>query len=617
MTTEKLGSRSVTAPSAGDNTQSKNEVRRTRILFWVIALAIGFIQAWSNRFTVTDDGLAYADMGDMLWRGDFQSALNAIWSPGYPFLLGLVFKIAQPQPYLESSTIQLLNVAIFAGSMASFEFFLRQLYRLHQDTGTEAVASLVVPEWAFTTIGYILFLWSAVALISVSMTTPDMLLSAFVYLAFGLLVSIRLGSSGYGTFALLGVVLGIGYLAKAPLFLLAFVFLGVAVLLIGDLKRGLPRGLLALAIFAAITAPWIAGISTRIGSLTFGKSGAYLYARVVNDVAIPVHWEGWPPEAGTPEHPTRKLLQKPAIFEFAKPVPGTYPPWQDIYYWYKGIQPHFEITGQFRVINKNARAMLNVLLSAQITALLFGLCVMLVMSGSRALVLKRLASQWFILTPAVAALAMYSVILVEGRYVGAFLVAIGAGLFAAVRLPASDSMQTLLHRVTLLIILFWCITFALAHIGFGMVLKAGASVVNVIRGADSAELNVPYEVARTLKENGIQKGSKVAYIGDSYMFYWARLAGVQINTELRQFQTDYPPTSYASDSAIARLRSSEFRHVDSFWKSGDSLQEEVMATFLKAGSKAVVTDAIPPGQDASRWIHVNRTPYYIRILVTP
>ena len=340
---KEFGSREGSAREEGDDRTTDAAARQVRAIFWVIALLMGFTQAWSNRFAVSEDGLAYLDMGDMLWRGDFQNAANAIWSPGYPSLLGLAFEIIQPTAYFQSSVIQLVNVMIFAGSIWSFDFFLRRLYRLYRDrfTSTEPAGTLNIPGWAFLAIGYTLFLWSGVVLINVSTTTPDMLLSGFVYLTFGLLVRIRMGHSDYGTFALLGVALGLGYLSKAPMFPLAFIYIGVAVFLVGDVLSGLRHGLLALGVFVAIAAPWIMVISLQAGAPTFGKSGAYLYAREVNDIAIPVHWQGWPPEAGSPEHPTRIILEKPAVFEFGSPVVGTYPPWQNIYVLVQGDQATF------------------------------------------------------------------------------------------------------------------------------------------------------------------------------------------------------------------------------------------------------------------------------------
>jgi hypothetical protein len=55
--------------------------RRLKMLFWCVALLAGFLQAWAGRHSMTSDGMAYLDMGDAYWRGDWTMAVNAYWSP--------------------------------------------------------------------------------------------------------------------------------------------------------------------------------------------------------------------------------------------------------------------------------------------------------------------------------------------------------------------------------------------------------------------------------------------------------------------------------------------------------------------------------------------------------
>src|SRR5918995_641945 len=81
-------------------------------------------------------------------------------------------------------------------------------------------------------IGYALFVWSSVVLIRFRSVTPDMLVAGIVYLAAALLV--RIGSAATprpATHALFGGVLGLGYLTKAVMFPVGFVFLGAAAVL--------------------------------------------------------------------------------------------------------------------------------------------------------------------------------------------------------------------------------------------------------------------------------------------------------------------------------------------------------------------------------------------------
>jgi hypothetical protein len=69
-----------------------------------------------------------------------------------------------------------------------------------------------------------------------------------------------------------------------------------------------------------------------------------------------------------------------------------------------------------------------------------------------------------------------------------------------------------------------------------------------------------------LSAHGLQRGDKVAYIGDSDEFYWARLAGVQINAEIRQWDA----SAYSYALATAKLPGSE-PSVDIYWASAPEL----------------------------------------------
>src|SRR5262249_31160969 len=142
--------------------------------------------------------------------------------------------------------------------------------------------SLCLPFWAIRTIAYVIFLWGALTLITLERKSPDMLMSVFVYLAFALVLAIRNGRSCYLVFACLGVILGVGYLAKAPMFPLAFLFLGVALFASRQFRKALPGVVLALVLFFFVSAPLIVGLSQIKGRFTFGDSGKWNYLFEIN-----------------------------------------------------------------------------------------------------------------------------------------------------------------------------------------------------------------------------------------------------------------------------------------------------------------------------------------------
>ena len=109
-------------------------LRRRERLCWLVALALGFLQAWGRRHISADgllyvgaDSISYLDQADAWLRGDWRTAVNAMWSPLYPWLLGLVLRVCRPSPYQEFTAARLLNFLIYAGALAAFAYCLRGL----------------------------------------------------------------------------------------------------------------------------------------------------------------------------------------------------------------------------------------------------------------------------------------------------------------------------------------------------------------------------------------------------------------------------------------------------------------------------------------------------------
>ena len=101
-------------------------------------------------------------------------------------------------------------------------------------------------------LGYCLFLLSSLDMIGVWEESPDMFVAAFVYLASGILLRMRNGGTSYLTYAFLGMTLGFAYLSKAVMFPLSFIFLSLSLFPIGNLRKALPRTIIAFIIFAGL-----------------------------------------------------------------------------------------------------------------------------------------------------------------------------------------------------------------------------------------------------------------------------------------------------------------------------------------------------------------------------
>ncbi|MDQ3258363.1 MAG: hypothetical protein M3R15_31510, partial [Acidobacteriota bacterium] len=312
---------SVSAPA---QLATDSRARRLQAVFWLVAIVLGLLHAWHGRYVMGSDGISYLDMGDAYLRGDWQMAVNGYWSPLYSWLLGLALLLIKPSSYWEFPVAHLVNFLIYLAALGCFTFFLGEVMRdqqQQQQREREAQSGrMTLPAWAWVVRGYTLFLWSALEMIALQSVTPDMCVAACVYVAAGLIVRIRRGASGWMTYVWLGMVLGIGYLAKAAMFPLAFVFLAVSLLAsvwaTGGVWRGaVGRMAVAVAVFVLVGGPFLVALSMAKGRVTFGDSGRLNYAWYVTNVGYR-HWQGEPAGSGEAKHTTRKVMAEPAVYEF-------------------------------------------------------------------------------------------------------------------------------------------------------------------------------------------------------------------------------------------------------------------------------------------------------------
>ncbi len=533
-----------------------------------VAIALGLTESWVTRHEMGADGIAYLDMGDAYWRGDWHMAINAHWSPLYSWLLGFATKILKPSPYWEFPVVHLVNFAIYLGALVSFEFLLRAVIAYHwreAPTTDGRISSL--PEWAWYAIGYTIFLWSSFELMSPRAATPDMCVATFFYLASGLVLKIRQGRTTWGTFVGLGVVLGIGYLAKAIMFPLAFVFLAVALCSTGWLRKAMPRTLAATAVFLAIGAPLFVALSISAGRLTFGESGRLNYIWTVNRSDL-----------GAVKHPMERIYDRPVIYKFASPIPGTYPPWYDPAYWTEGLKAHFDLKNQLRVLKLTSLNYYRLLLlsDAGLVAVVIMLFSMTPLGAKSSC--KSVCQHWHLLIPALVGLGAFFLLIVDGRYVAPFALLLWLGILSGLRLPSSEQSHKLLVSAVLAI----------------MITVGVPVIASIILDWSEARHTGPvdWQIAQSLHQVGIQPGDKVAFIRRSPAgdFFWARLAKIQIIAEV-------PPSD-----------------ADEFWATTPSVRTDIFDALAKTGAKAIIASEKPPGATGAAWQRLGATDNYAHLL---
>jgi hypothetical protein len=559
-----------------------------RLLFWIVAVVLGGIQCWAYRFAFDPDGIAYLDMGDAYFRADWKTAVNACWSPLYGWLLALGERILRPSPEQESSVVQVVNFVVYLVALLCFEFFLRALteYRRRQLAATSAQGRTAFPDWAWQSLGYILFLWSCLNVNGVSEIHPDMCMSWFVYLAAGLILQAHMRLGSPMKFLLLGFALGFGYLAKAPMFPLAFVFLGVCFFAVADRRQATAGVLIGIAGFLLVAGPFVVALSRAKGRWTFGDNGSLNYAFVVNG-APNAHWRGEPPGTGHPKHPTRRLSQMPPVYEYATPLEVTYPPWYDPSYWNEGIKPHFSFSVQLRALARSVRSYYDLLLRSQ-GWLIAGILIIFLSDARKSESLRNLWRSWPVLIPALIALGMYAFVMVLPRCVAVFLLIFFMGLLAGLGLPDSAQARKLLVAVAITVVGLTGIAFLE---GARDALKQGLT-----------STNTQWEIAQGLREFGLQPGDKVAVIGEPFYDYWARWGRLRIIAEVpdkepHRFPSPDPPPGQ-----------------NKFWALGPPAQTAVIEILRKTGARAIVADGMPLSASAGGWQRVGRTDRYVFFL---
>jgi len=544
-----------------------------RILCWGVVAALGLLQVCAHHRVMNPDGISYLEIaraGISGWHG----FVNAYWSPLYPFLLSLVFRVFQPSLYWEFTAAHLLNFGIYLGAYFCVEFLVEEFLLARQVSSTHAERKFLLSEEDFRWIGFVIFLWASRYWLGTALVSPDLLVAAIFCLATAILLRIRRGIASWITFASLGVVLGIGYLAKAPMFLLGFVFVVAAYLLLRGRPQALVRAGVALLAFLCVAAPFVAALSYNKQRLTFSDTSTISYAEYVNQMQLFVHWHGEIPGSGTPVHPTRRVLADPPLFEFAAPVPGSYPPWYDPSYWYEGVRAHFSLKGEFWAIFRGANEYLKMFSRS---GALWGILVALVWATRGGGGLERGGAPWWpVLLPGWAALAMYSLVHAETRFVSGVGLVFLLWILAAVQTSSSVNRQNV----------FWAKLVVFLVPAIAIAWNAASDANRLVK----PEPFVAWDAAQALHGAGIPVGSKVAYIGPGLEAHWAHLAQVQIIAEI-------PDPGWRIFAAL----DGEKKH-------------EVLKKFAEAGALAVVTKHEEVTRGDSAWQRLGTTKDFVVLL---
>ena len=544
----------------------------------LVVLLLGIFEGWFGKTDSGDvygsDAVQYLDCARAITRHDWHSALNPLWSQGYPTLLALTHALFPLTPQGDWLTTRLLNLVIFAFCWLTFCFFLAELNQLRHLSQTTLLAATAV------------FLTAQVCLDQVSRVGPDQLVAAMFFLACGLILRLRRQPT-YALAAVLGLTLGLGFLVKAAFLVLGCVILAATFLAIQKRTRLLP----AVAFFAAIVLTYGAALSHAVGHPTLGEAGSLNYAWHVDRLAKWVHWQGgtdpaekaWPkpsiarfaqwqsdpPDFGAPTHPSLQLGANPTVLIFNAPVQATYTPYYDPAWFYQGYHHLFRWRYQLIALGKNLVDLLQVVLTQPITYALT-----LILLFSLAAFAQTIRPLWPIAASAAIGIALYLPVHLEGRYLSAFLAVLAVTLLVG--------LQATTRFRTILLSLF----FVAAAAG---IVRSQAPIWSRALHHWSPHNNIEWRTAEAVQAAGIPRGTQVGMISWTPNVHadWAFMSGVRITAEI----------ATGPDEAA-------------FWAATPARQATIFAEFQQSGAIAVLTQD-PPRNQNSQWQQLPGAPIWI------
>jgi len=533
-------------------TSSPETLLATRIRFCAMMLLsiAGAIEAIFNRNTMNPDGICYLDMGDAMWRGDWHMAINGYWSPLYPWIEGLALKLFHPTAYSQYSVVHFVNFLIYLFALYCFDLFLRSLVTNRDRSANSKPNTDWLPNWAVFLVGYAVFFWASLSETRMETVSPDLLMAGFLYLGVSVLLKIWAQPQNSSLYVLLGATLGLGYLAKAPFFPLAFVFFALALILTRNLRKCIPRVAAAFLVFLVVAGPWIVGLSRAKNRITFGDSGKVNYVMWVNGASPAYYFVTLGTAAGRYSHSLRQISSTPVIYEFASPVQGTLPIWYDASYWADGAVPRVLFRRQLAVVKEWLSFYLEKLITSQV-ALLVGFLVLAFIAAAS--FLKPFAVAWPAWLIGVLGLGMYALVHVEKRYIAVLFALFWVGLYSGLKGPVTNSKRQIASVVVV-------------GVALAMAVPTGISVLR-----DLAHIKGPpnriWRIAEDLRMQGVKPGDRVARIGGRFgTVYWARLLGVTVVAEI--------PLACEKD----------------FWNASPQVQAQVIDKFRRLGVTAIVGD---------------------------
>jgi len=476
------------------------------VLLTAFVLLVGLqIRAWNG--SVSADGISYMELGRQYARGDLSALANGYWSPFYPVLLGIAFRMAHlPAVDLSGSVITaelraVLGVNVAIAVLATI-LYARLLLQLDGNDDDDTSNGLRVARFAAAGS---LWVWWVVRFSLVTTTTPDLLLAACLVATTTELAIALARPSKWGALRL-GIALAIGFWTKAVFFLVIPVSAGAYLLLVGrtTARRHAPFLILTAAV---LSAPLVLVQSVSQGRFSFGETGRLNYGWYVNgDPRGTLVAES---RAESRERRGRpgivRLDAAPGVLLYAGESNVSFPYWYDPSRYETPVRPGLSFVHQWHTLKANVRWF-------RVVGGAFAmLCLLAFVISSR----RRHPSGAHLLAgvPALTLIALHALTHPEGRLAGSAIVcSLAMVVFWTGRQRATPQRRAIaLAEAGVLCLIPLLIAFRL---GFQASLRE-----------QRANAGPEHDLARA----GVAPGSRIGLLASPYGHYWAHELGLHIS----------------------------------------------------------------------------------------
>ncbi len=243
-----------------------------------LGLCLTFLQAqrYANSI-IFGDIIQYLDMSDALSRLDWQNFVNSYWSPLYPVVLALFLKPLHVIPQNEILSLRILNcILTIVGYFCFFRFFRVFRYWLFTTFRKLKLDRQLPSSKSLRIAGTCSAAFTFGTLNNAGNDTPDLLLASLLFLVFALLLEILLRPQ-LKKAMWLGILLGLAYLCKSIVFLLA----PLCALIAGMYKKEAKLAFAILLAFALTASGWLIAISLKEGQPIISTNAYSTFVRTV------------------------------------------------------------------------------------------------------------------------------------------------------------------------------------------------------------------------------------------------------------------------------------------------------------------------------------------------